>query len=302
MDVEALDRFLASKPKGSVPLVMVTVTSNSKGGQPVSLENIRAVRGVCDRHGVPLYLDASRFAENCWFIREREPGQEGRAPIEIAREMFSLADGCTMSAKKDGMANIGGFLACNDDRVALLERDLLILTEGYPTYGGLAGRDLEAIAIGLHEALDPDYLRYRAASIAYIGDRLHAAGVPTVRPPGGHAVFLDARAFLPRIEPLRFPGQALVCSLYVEGGVRAVEVGTLMAGRRDPATGRDLPAEMDLVRLAFPRRAYTQSHADYVLEVILEVWAKRGEIRGLRLVEQAPTLRHFTARFQPLEE
>ncbi len=300
MDAGALEAFLRVQPAGTVPLVMVTVTNNARGGQPVSLANLRAVRKACDAFRVPLYLDACRFAENAWFIREREPGQQGRAPLEIAREMFSLADGCTMSAKKDGMANIGGFLAGNDDRLARLERDLLILTEGYPTYGGLAGRDLEAIAVGLGEALDPDYLRYRVASIAYLADRLHAAGVPTVRPPGGHAVYLDARGFLPHLAPLDLPGQALVCELYLEGGVRAVEVGTVMLGRKDPGTGRDLPADQDLVRLAFPRRVYTQSHVDYVLEVLLGVWGRRGSVPGARIVEEAPTLRHFTARFERL--
>jgi tryptophanase len=290
MDLDALDRFLAAE-KGRVPMVMVTVTSNARGGQPVSLENLRGVRRLCDAHGLPLYLDACRFAENAWFIREREPGQGGRSPRDIARDMFALADGCTMSAKKDGMANIGGFLAGNDDRLARLERDLLILTEGFPTYGGLAGRDLDAIAVGLNEALDPDYLRYRTASVAYLGDRLHAAGVPTVRPTGGHAVYIDARRFLSHLDPLELPGQALTCALYVEGGIRGVEVGQVMLGRGDH------PTDLDLVRLAFPRRVYTQSHVDYCLEVILEVWRRRAEIRGMRIVEEAPTLRHFTAKF-----
>jgi tryptophanase len=299
MDAAALDRWLGEQPRGSVPLVMVTITSNARGGQPVSLGNLREVRRICDRRGLPLFLDACRFAENAWFIREREPGQSGRTPREIARDCFALADGCTMSAKKDGLANIGGFLAGNDDRLARLERDLLILTEGFPTYGGLAGRDLEAIAVGLEEALEPDYLRYRVASVAYLGDRLHAAGVPTVRPPGGHAVYLDARRFLPHLDPLEYPGQALVGALYLEGGLRAVEVGTVMLGRKDPGTGRDLPADLDLVRLAFPRRVYTQSHVDYALEVILEVHRRREEIGALRIVEEAPTLRHFTARFAP---
>ena len=297
MDVEALERFLGAE-EGRVPMVMVTVTSNARGGQPVSLGNLRAVREVCDAHGLPLYLDACRFAENAWFIREREPGQKGRTPRQIARDMFSLADGATMSAKKDGLANIGGFLAGNDDRLATLERDLLILTEGFPTYGGLAGRDLDAIAVGLNEALDPDYLRYRVASVTYLGDRLHAAGVPTVRPTGGHAVYVDARRFLPHLDPLEYPGQALTCALYVEGGIRGVEVGTVMLGRKDPATGKDVPADLDLVRLAFPRRVYTQSHVDYCLEVLLEVFRRREEIRGVRIVEEAPTLRHFTARFE----
>ena len=298
MDTAALERLLDAE-RGRVPLVLVTVTSNARGGQPVSLGNLREVRRICDRHGVPLYLDACRFAENAWFIREREEGQGARTPREIAREMFSLADGCTMSAKKDGMANIGGFLAGNDDLLASPARDLLILTEGFPTYGGLAGRDLDAIAVGLDEALDPDYLRYRAASVAYLGDRLHAAGVPTVRPAGGHAVYLDARRFLDHLPPEALPGQALVGALYREGGIRSNEVGTVMLGRTDPKTGRTVPADVDLVRLAFPRRVYTQSHVDYCLEVILEVFRNRRGIQGLRIVSEAPTLRHFTARFAP---
>lgn len=298
MDLGRLENFLREE-KGKVPMVMVTITSNARGGQPVSLENLRGVRRLCDAHGLPLYLDACRFAENAWFIRTREKGQGDRSPREIARDVFALADGATMSAKKDGMANIGGFLAGNDDRLARLERDLLILTEGFPTYGGLAGRDLDAIAVGLNEALDPDYLRYRVASTAYLGDRLHAAGVPTVRPTGGHAVYIDARGFLDHLDPLSLPGQALACALYLEGGIRGVEVGTVMLGRKDPASGRDLPADLDLVRLAFPRRVYTQSHVDYCLEVILEAFRKRREIRGMRIVEEAPTLRHFTARFEP---
>ncbi|MHC4923369.1 MAG: tryptophanase, partial [Planctomycetota bacterium] len=256
MNLEALSGLLKER-RDDIPMVMVTITSNARGGQPVSMENLRGVRALCDEFEVPMYLDACRFAENAWFIREREEGHAGREPIEIAREMFSLADGCTMSAKKDGMANIGGFLAGNDDRLAGLERDLLILTEGFPTYGGLAGRDLEAIAVGLREALDPDYLRYRAASTAYLGDRLHESGVPTVRPPGGHAIYLDARGVLPHLDPMAFPGQALVCALYEKGGIRGVEVGTVMLGRKDPETGEDLPADLDLVRLAFPRRVYT---------------------------------------------
>ncbi len=298
MDLGRLENFLREE-KGKVPMVMVTITSNARGGQPVSLENLRGVRRLCDAHGLPLYLDACRFAENAWFIRTREKGQGDRSPREIARDVFALADGATMSAKKDGMANIGGFLAGNDDRLARLERDLLILTEGFPTYGGLAGRDLDAIAVGLNEALDPDYLRYRVASTAYLGDRLHAAGVPTVRPTGGHAVYIDARGFLDHLDPLSLPGQALACALYLEGGIRGVEVGTVMLGRKDPASGKDLPADLDLVRLAFPRRVYTQSHVDYCLEVILEAFRKRREIRGMRIVEEAPTLRHFTARFEP---
>jgi len=300
MDVAALRRLIAEVGRERIPLVMLTVTNNSGGGQPVSLQNIREVSAACREHGIPLYLDACRFAENAWFIREREPGQQGRAPIEIAREMFSHADGCTMSAKKDGLANIGGFLATNDEELARQERDLLILTEGFPTYGGLAGRDLDAIAVGLHEALDEDYLRYRIRSTTYLGEHLVAIGVPIVQPPGGHAIYLDAAAFLPHLPPLALPGQALVVELYREAGIRAVEIGTVMFGRRDPVTGEESAAPMELVRLAIPRRVYTQSHVDYVIEAIGNVWARREAIGGFRIVEQAPFLRHFTARFAPL--
>lgn len=300
MDVAALRRLIAEVGREKIPLVMLTVTNNSGGGQPVSLQNIREVSAVCREHRIPLYLDACRFAENAWFIREREPGQQGRAPIEIAREMFSYADGCTMSAKKDGMANIGGFLATNDEQLARQERDLLILTEGFPTYGGLAGRDLDAIAVGLHEALDEDYLRYRIRSTTYLGEHLTELGVPIVQPPGGHAIYLDAAAFLPHVPPLALPGQALVVELYREAGIRAVEIGTLMFGRRDPVTGEESAAPMELVRLAIPRRVYTQSHVDYVVEAIGNVWARREAIGGFRITEQAPVLRHFTARLAPL--
>jgi tryptophanase len=272
--------------------VMLTITNNSGGGQPVALENVRAVSAVCRRHRIPLYFDACRFAENSYFIKLRESGYESKTPKEIAREIFSYGDGCTMSAKKDGLANIGGFLCTNDDTLAQQEKNLLILTEGYPTYGGLAGRDLEAIAVGLQEALHEDYLRYRIASTAYLGNHVAAEGVPIVQPPGGHAIYLDARAFLPHIPPQQFPGVALACELYVEGGIRSVEIGTLMFGEA---------AKMDLVRLAIPRRVYTQSHIDYVVEVILEVWRHREQVRGLRLTYEAPFLRHFTAHLSPLE-
>src|SRR6185312_15262988 len=236
-----------------VPLVMLTVTNNSGGGQPVSMANIRAVKAICARHGVPLYLDACRFAENAYFIKLREPGYAGKTPREIAQEMFSLADGCTMSAKKDAIVNIGGFLCTNDDAVAQAEKDLLILTEGFPTYGGLAGRDLEAIAVGLEEGLEEEYLRYRIASTAYLGDHIAAAGVPIVQPPGGHAIYIDARACLPHIPPAQFPGVALAAELYVEGGIRSVEIGTLMFGERG-VDGEERPAAQDLLRLAIPRR------------------------------------------------
>jgi len=298
MDVAALERLLAERGRDAVPAVMVTITNNSGGGQPVSLENLRAVRAVCDAYGVPLFLDACRFAENAWFIREREPGQAERPVVEIVREMASLADGMTMSAKKDPLANIGGWLAVNDDALAEQCRTLLVLTEGFPTYGGLAGRDLEAIAQGLREAVDHEYLRYRVRSTAYLGDALSAAGIPIVQPPGGSAVYLDARALLPHIPPLQYPGQALAVALYEMGGVRGCEIGTVMFGRHPD--GSEQPAAMDLVRLAIPRRTYTQSHVDYVIEVCAAVAAGRAELRGLRMTFEPKALRHFTARFEPV--
>jgi tyrosine phenol-lyase len=276
------------------------VTNNSGGGQPVSMANVREVSAICRQHGIPLYIDACRFAENAYFIKLREEGYFHKTPLEIARELFSYADGCTMSAKKDGMANIGGLLATNDERLALKERNLLILTEGFPTYGGMAGRDLDAIAVGLHEALDPDYLLYRITSTTYLGEHIAEAGVPIVQPPGGHAIYLDAAAFFPQIPALQLPGQALVVELYREAGIRAVEIGTVMFGRRNAQTGEELPATMELVRLAIPRRVYTQSHIDYVVEAILQVWSRRTEVRGYRFSEQAPFLRHFTARFEEI--
>jgi tryptophanase len=298
MDVAALDRLLVERP-GDVPVVFVTVTNNSGGGQPVSLENLRAVRAVCDRHGVPLFLDACRFAENAWFIKLREPGQADRPIPDIVREMASLADGMTMSAKKDGLANIGGWLALNDDALAEQCRNLLILTEGFPTYGGLAGRDLEAIAQGLREVVDEDYLRYRVRSTAYLGEALDSSGVPLVKPFGGHAIYLDARALLPHIPPLAYPGQALAIALYREGGIRGCEIGTVMFGLKPD--GSEAPAAMDLVRLAIPRRTYTQSHIDYVIEVVRFVAARAASLRGVRIVQQPTALRHFTARFAPLD-
>jgi tyrosine phenol-lyase len=290
MDVAALRELIARVGRERIPLVMLTVTNNSGGGQPVSLENIRQVSEVCQQHRIPLYFDACRFAENAYFIKLREKGFEARTPKEIAQEMFSYGDGCTMSTKKDGMANIGGFLCTNDDLLAQQEKDLLILTEGYPTYGGLAGRDLEAIAVGIQEALEEDYLRYRIASTAYLGNHIAEQGVPIVQPPGGHAVYLDARAFLPHIPQQQFPGVALAAELYLEGGIRSVEIGTLMFGST---------TQMDLVRLAIPRRVYTQSHIDYVVEIILDVWKKRDSIRGFKLLYEAQFLRHFTARLAP---
>ena len=283
----------------AVPLVMLTVTNNAGGGQPVSLANIRAAADIAHRHGKPLFIDACRFAENAYFIKCREPGQADRSVPDIVRDMFAVADGMTMSAKKDAFANIGGWLAMNDGDLAAAARNRLILTEGFPTYGGLAGRDLEAIAVGLHEIVDEQYLRYRLRTNEYIGERLLAFGVPIVRPVGGHAVFVDARRFLPQIPPLQYPGQALAVALYEQGGVRACEIGTVMFGRKPDGT--EAPADMDLVRLAMPRRVYTQSHADYLVEVFGELWARRGQLRGLRIVWQPPQLRHFTARFEPLE-
>jgi tyrosine phenol-lyase len=291
MDVAALEGLIHKAGRQRIPLVMLTVTNNSGGGQPVSMENVRQVSAVCRRHAIPLYFDACRFAENSYFIKLREAGYQSKTPKQIAQEMFGYGDGCTMSAKKDGMANIGGFLCTNDDKLARQEKDLLILTEGYPTYGGLAGRDLEAIAVGVQEALEEDYLRYRIASTAYLGNHIAGQGVPIVQPPGGHAVYLDARAFLPHIPPEHFPGVALAAELYLEGGIRSVEIGSLMFGAA---------ATMDLVRLAIPRRVYTQSHIDYVVEVILQVWKNRCQICGLELTEEAPFLRHFTAKLQPV--
>ena len=298
MDVDLLDRTIAEAGTENVPVVFVTVTNNSGGGQPVAMANIRGVRAVCDRYGIPLFLDACRFAENAWFIHEREEGYASTPIAEIVREMASYADGMTMSAKKDGLANIGGWLAMNDDVLAERCRNLLILTEGFPTYGGLAGRDLEAIAQGLHEVVHEDYLRYRIRSTAYLGNALDAAGVPVVLPIGGHAVYLDARALLPHIPPLEYPGQALAVALYVEGGIRGCEIGTVMFGARPDGT--EAPAAMDLVRLAIPRRTYTQSHIDYVIEVVRHVAERASELRGLRIAEAPPALRHFTARFAPL--
>jgi tryptophanase len=296
VDLGALERLLAGHG-GRVPLVMVTITNNSGGGQPVSLENLRGVRAICDRYRKPLILDACRFAENAYFIKLREKGQENRIPRDIAREVFSLADGCTMSAKKDGLANIGGFLALNSDDWAERARNLLILTEGFPTYGGLAGYDLEAIARGLEEVVEEPYLRYRLRSTEYLGDKLTAAGVPIIQPPGGHAIYLDARALLPHVPPLAYPGIALVNALYVEAGIRGVEIGTVMFGQRPD--GSEQPAAMDLVRLAIPRRVYTQSHIDYVAEAVIDVASRRERLSGYRIVKGARVLRHFTATFEP---
>jgi tryptophanase len=279
---------------------MLTVTNNSGGGQPVSLANVREVRAVCSQHGIPLYLDACRFAENSCLIKQREPGQQHRTAREIAQELFSLADGATISAKKDALANIGGVLLIRDSALAARANNLLILTEGFTTYGGLAGRDLEAMAQGFVEALDEHYLEYRLRSVAYLGEHLSASGIQIVEPPGGHAIYIDAAAFCPHIPAEQFPGQAVVCALYRQAGIRAVEVGSLMFGRCDPQSGQPLRPPMELVRLAMPRRVYTQSHIDYVIEAALEVFAQREQLRGLRIVEQPAALRHFTAKFEEL--
>jgi len=297
LDLARLERVLQEEGE-RVPLVMVTVTNNAGGGQPVSLANLRAAAQIAHSHGKPLIIDGCRFAENAWFIKCREPGQDARGVKEIVRDMFAAADGMTMSAKKDAFANIGGWLALNDDSLAAAARNRLILTEGFPTYGGLAGRDLDAIAVGLGEIVDEQYLRYRVRTNEYIGEKLTALGVPVVRPVGGHAVFVDARRFLPHIRPLEYPGQALAVALYEAGGIRACEIGTVMFGLRPD--GSEVPADMDLVRLAMPRRVYTQSHADYLVEVFEELVLRRESLRGLRIVSQPPQLRHFTARFEPL--
>ncbi|MCM2274268.1 MAG: tryptophanase [Candidatus Didemnitutus sp.] len=297
IDLAALERCLTENT-GRVPFAMITVTNNSGGGQPVALANLRAASALCHRHGVPLILDCCRFAENAWFIKQREPGQAHRSPAEIAREMFSYADGCTMSAKKDGLVNIGGFLALNDDALAARCRNNLILTEGFPTYGGLAGYDLEALAVGLKEVLDENYLHYRIRSVEYLGDKLTQAGVPIVQPTGGHAIYIDAKAMLPHIPPAQFPAWALSCALYLEGGVRSVEIGSVMFGRQPDGTEK--PAAMELVRLAFPRRVYTQSHVDYLAEVLLHVNSIKQRIRGVQIVEAPELLRHFTARLAPV--
>jgi tryptophanase len=298
MNVEALEPTLLEKGIANIPMVIMTVTNNSGGGQPVSMANIKAVSAICKKHGIPLFIDACRFAENAYFIKKREAGYANRSIESIAQEMFSYAQGATMSAKKDAFANIGGFLSLHDEKLAMECRNLLIITEGFPTYGGLAGRDLEAIAIGLEEVMDENYLQYRIRSMEYLTEKLMAAGVPVMQPAGGHAVYLDAKAFLPHIPVDQYPGQALVCALYTEGGIRTVEIGSLMFGKYD-ANGKLIPAPLELVRLAIPRRVYTQSHIDYVAEVIIEVYQKRNDIKGLCITEEAPLLRHFTAKLKP---
>ena len=295
MDIAKLERFIGERGVENIPLCMLTITNNSGGGQPVSMENIRQTREVCDRYGLPLFIDACRFAENAWFIKLREPGYEDTPVVDIVREIFSYADGCTMSAKKDGLANIGGWLAMNNEDWAVECRNRLILTEGFSTYGGLSGRDLEAIAVGLEEVVQEDYLKYRIASTAYVARHISEAGVPIMKPAGGHAVYIDARRMLPHIPPLQYPGQALAVELYKEGGIRGCEIGTAMFGLHPDGT--EVPAHMDLVRLAIPRRMYTQAHMDYVIEVITEVYRNRESLRGMKFVRQPKALRHFTGRF-----
>jgi tryptophanase len=299
MDTTLLEKFIEERGAANIPLCIITVTNNSGGGQPVSMQNIRDVKKICSRNKIPLFIDACRFAENSYFIKLREPGYHNRQVSEIAHELFSYADGCTMSAKKDAFANIGGFLAMHDEELALKCRNLLVITEGFPTYGGLAGRDLEAIAIGLKEVMDENYLQYRIRSIEYLANKLTSAGVPIMLPAGGHAVYLDAKNFLSHIPVAQYPGQALVGALYVHGGIRGVEIGSLMFGKYD-VSGDLIPAQLELVRLAIPRRVYTQSHIDYVAEVIIEVFNERDKIKGLRIIEEAPMLRHFTAMLRPV--
>ena len=300
VDLEGLSAWLDAQPKGRVPIGMLTITNNRTGGQPVSMQNLRAVSSLYRRHGIPFFLDAARFAENAWWIHRTDPEWHDKTLHDVARAMFGLADGCMISAKKDGLVNIGGLLCCNDEALAAKIRNLLILTEGFPTYGGLAGRDLAALAQGLREVLDYDYLHYREASAHYLAEKLDALGVPIVRPFALHAVYVDARAMLPQIPPEQLPGQALVCELYRRGGIRAVEIGTLMFGRTDLATGEPIVAEHDLVRLCLPRRVYTQSHVDWVVEAFAEILRETEFARGYEIVEQAPFLRAFTAKLRPM--
>jgi len=299
IDIEALKKTIREKGAENIPMVILTVTNNSGGGQPVSMQNIKDTRMVCTEYNIPLFIDACRFAENSYFIKLREEGYAEKTVPEIANELFSYADGCTMSAKKDAFANIGGFLAMRDLDLAIRCRNLLIITEGFTTYGGLAGRDLEAIAIGLQEVMEENYLQYRIRSIEYLTNKLIATGVPVMQPAGGHAVYIDAKAFLPHIPVEQYPGQSLVCALFEEGGIRGVEIGSLMFGKYDEA-GKLMPAQLELVRLAIPRRVYTQSHIDYVSEVIIEVFNNRTKIKGLKITEETPMLRHFTAKLKPI--
>lgn len=299
LDTEALEKFIQQRGAENIPLCMVTVTNNSGGGQPVSMQNIREVKSICTKYGIPLFIDACRFAENCYFIKLREEGYDDKSIPEIAKELFSYADGCTMSAKKDAFANIGGFIALRNEELAVKCRNLLVITEGFPTYGGLAGRDLEAIAIGLKEVMEENYLHYRIRSIEYLSEKLANANVPVIQPAGGHAVYIDAKSMLSHIPPELYPGQALVGALYLEGGIRGVEIGSLMFGKYD-ANGKLIPAVMELVRLAIPRRVYTQSHIDYVAEVVIEVYKNRDQIKGLQIEYEAPALRHFTVKMKEI--
>jgi len=300
MNVEKLKESIKSVGRENIPVIMLTLTNNSGGGQPVSMENVKAVSEVARKNDIPFFIDACRFAENSWFIKTREDGYKDRSPIEIAREIFSYADGCTMSAKKDGMSNIGGFLALNDDELAQNCRSLTILTEGFPTYGGMAGYDMEAVATGLYEALDEGYLKYRIRSTAYLGDKLIEAGISIVQPTGGHAVYIDAKEMLPQIDPLEYPAWSLTNALYLIGGVRAVEIGSVMFGLQPD--GSEKPAAMELVRLAIPRRVYTQSHVDYLAEVVIHAYEQRKELKGYKIISGPSVLRHFSAKLQPLEE
>lgn len=298
MDVRKLQRLIEDVGAKKIPLCMLTITNNSGGGQPVSMGNVKEVKKVLNQYGIPLYFDAARFAENAYFIKLREGGYQNTSIKEIVREMMSYADGCTMSAKKDGLANIGGFICTNSKVLAEEEKELLILTEGFPTYGGLAGRDLEAIAVGLQEVLEEDYLRYRLAEARYLGEHLMEIGYPIVQPPGGHAIYIDAKTLLSHIPQNEYPGQSLSVELYLAGGIRTVEIGSVMFGKIDPKTGKETPAEMELVRLALPRRTHTQSHIDYVLEVAKDIYKNRANIKGMRITEQSKFLRHFTAKFE----
>ncbi|MBL1214462.1 MAG: tryptophanase [Ignavibacteriae bacterium] len=300
MDIEKLDKFIQETGVENIPVVMITITNNSGGGQPVSMQNIRDTKEICKKYGLPLFIDACRFSENAYFIKKREPGYENKTIKEICQEIFSYADGSTMSAKKDALVNIGGWLSVNDEELATQFRNLLIVTEGFPTYGGLAGRDLEAIAQGLEEIMEESYLQYRIRSTEYLGEKIVAAGVPIIEPPGGHAIYIDAKRFLPSVPPHQFPGQAIACELYIEGGVRGVEIGSVMFGKYDKA-GKPVAPSMELVRLAIPRRVYTQSHIDYVAEVIIEVFKNREKLSGYEFTYAAPILRHFTARFKPVD-
>jgi len=302
MDITALESTIAEVGVDNIPLIMLTITNNSGGGQPVSMENIRQVSEIARSHDIPFFIDACRFAENAYFIKLREDGYADTSIEDIAAEIFSYADGCTMSAKKDGLANMGGFLAVNDEDLAEKCRNLLILTEGFTTYGGMAGRDLDAVATGLREVLSEDYLKYRISSTGYLGRKISENGVPIVQPPGGHAIYIDAKAMLPHIPPLQYPAQALAVELYIEAGIRTVEIGTAMLGKMDPETGEEMPAAMELLRLAIPRRVYTQSQIEYVIEAILNVKERKDSIRGLEMVKQAPFLRHFTAEYRPLSD